>query len=126
MSDQARYGVRVETSFEATHRCDPAGDTAKPHSHRWEVAVSVESNVLDRIAIVVDFRKLRADTEAILDEVRGTVLESHAVLGAEPTTPVAVGRWILERLSREYAGATYAVTAVEVACDPGVSFTVTP
>ncbi len=116
------FAVRVETRFRARHRIGPGGEEIAEHEHDWRVAVQASSAELDQISIVVDFRKLRDQTETILGPLRGTVLEEHAELGASAATAEAVARWLLLALTRENQGEAYRITSVEVGCDAGVEY----
>ena len=116
------FEVRVESGFRASHRRGPAGEEVAPHEHDWTVAVHARSGDLDPIALVVDFRVLRADTDAALDELGDRKLEDHPEL--DDTTPLAVGSWLLERLVAEAEGERWEIFAVEVEADPGVRFVV--
>lgn len=118
------FEVRVESGFHASHRRGPGGEAVEPHGHDWHVAVRARSATLDPIAIVVDFRRLLADTDRILAEVQGTALEEHTELGGEPVTALAVGRWLLRRVRELAVGEAWEVFAVEVECDPGVRYVV--
>lgn len=119
-----RFEVRVESGFRASHRRGPEAEEAALHAHDWQVAVHARAAVLDAIAIVVDFRRLRADTDRVLGELQGTALEEHPDLAAAPTTALAVGRWLLHRMQATAEGEDWEVFAVEVECDPGVRYVV--
>lgn len=121
MSDEL-FEVRVESGFRARHRSGPAGEPSELHVHEWSVAVHARSRTLDPIALVVDFRVLRADTDAVLEELAGGELEEHPELHG--TTALDVGRWLLARLERRAEGEDWEVFAVEVESDPGVRYLV--
>lgn len=118
------FEVRVESAFRASHVRDPRGEVAAAHAHDWQVAVHARSTGLDAIAIVVDFRRLRADTDRVLSQLEGTRLEEHPQLGGHPVTALEVGRWLLERMQACAEGESWEVFAVEVECDPGVRYVV--
>ncbi len=125
MRAPAVFEVRIETTLSASHRCDAEGKSVPSHRHEWTVAVTARCSQLDRIAIVVDFRKLRADTDRLLEELSHDDIEEHRDFEAETATPIGVATWILARLGRSYETKPYEVAAVTVGCDPGISFTVT-
>lgn len=122
LSGAATFDVRIETSFRARHRVGPDGNSAAEHEHDWRVVVQASSTELDRISIVVDFRKLRGQTEELLDELRGTALEEHPELGKNSATAEQVARWLLHGLARKNRGEAYRITAVEVGCDRGTDY----
>lgn len=119
-----RFEVRVETGFRARHRRDAHGRSVPEHEHAWQVAVHARSRILDPIALVVDFRILREETDRVLAELTGSSLEEHPELGRGPVTSIAVGRWLLARLAGLGAGKPWEVHAVEVECDPGVRYVI--
>jgi len=125
LSDQASYEVRVETAFQARHRRGPDGKMSEEHSHRWQVAVSAASEQLDAIALVVDFRKLLGQTDALLPELESGRIEDHDDFHDLTVTAGRVAEWILTRLQAESRGATYRIARVEVSCDPGIAFIAT-
>lgn len=112
------FEVRVESTFDAGHRVGADGAPSARHEHRWRVAVTARSSRLDRIAIVVDFRKLRARLDAVLAELRGRDLEE--VDGLETTGAYGVAGWLLRRMREACDDGDYRIDAVEVQCDPAI------
>ena len=92
MSGLARFEVRVEVRRGALR-----------------VAAWAGSDELDRIALVVDFRRLRALLEEVLDR-------------RPANDPPELARWLLDTLRAEVAGEPYAIDAVEVGTEEGMSF----
>ncbi len=118
------YAVQVDVHFDASHRLAEDGSAAPVHEHRWRVSVCAASEQLDRIAIVVDFRKLRQQTDELLARLSGRVLEETPELAQTDASPVAVAEWLLRRLRVLAVGEVYRITTVTVGCDPRVDFTV--
>lgn len=122
MSDT--YGVRVDVQFDASHRLAADGATVSLHEHRWRVSVRAASERLDRIAIVVDFRKLRQQTDDLLARLQDTALEETPELNDTDASPLAVAEWLLGQLRGLSSGETYRIASVTVGCDPRIDFTV--
>ncbi len=122
MSDS--YGVQVDVEFVASHGLGADGAEIPVHEHRWRVSVCAASEQLDRIAIVVDFRKLRQQTDDLLARLQGATLEETEELRATDASPVAVATWLLEQLRSQAVGETYRIARVTVGCDPRIDFTV--
>jgi 6-pyruvoyltetrahydropterin/6-carboxytetrahydropterin synthase len=120
------YEVRVERAFEASHRRAPDGSETEPHEHRWRVAVRVESEELNQMAIVIDFRRVRDLLDEIVDPLRGTVLEDHPELGGAPTTPLALAEWLADKVATETSRPPCRLVAVEVEADAGVVYEFRP
>lgn len=123
MSAEEYFEVRVEGSFRAVHCVGIDGSVEEPHEHPWRVAARAGSTSLDAIAIVVDFRRLRADLEAATAELSGRRLEELDAFAGRPADAGAVGRWLLRRL-RQSCGSGYRIVAVEVECDEGIRWVI--
>jgi len=62
------YSLQVKWHFDAAHHLyDYPGECAKLHGHTWEVEATVESEQLNDIGIVYDFKDLKDDLKHILD-----------------------------------------------------------
>ena len=120
------YEVRVERTFDASHCRGPGGQKTDVHEHRWSIALRVESERLNHMAIVVDFRRVRDVMDEIIAPIRGTTLEEHPDFAATPTTPLAVAAWMARRISGELSQAPCRLVAVEVEADSGVIYEYRP
>jgi 6-pyruvoyl-tetrahydropterin synthase len=118
------YTVEVDVQFDASHCRGPAGESTALHQHRWHVSARAISTQLDRIAIVVDFRKLRAQLDDLVARVAGRVLDETPELAGTDASALAVARWLLEALRQESRGETYRIASVTVRCDDRIDFTV--
>jgi 6-pyruvoyltetrahydropterin/6-carboxytetrahydropterin synthase len=55
------YRLSVKSHFDAAHHLEGHnGKCARVHGHRWEYEVTVESLVLDKLNMVVDFSRIKA------------------------------------------------------------------
>jgi 6-pyruvoyltetrahydropterin/6-carboxytetrahydropterin synthase len=62
------YEIKIKGDFAAAHNLrDVGGKCESLHGHNFTVEVAVESEVLDELGMVMDFRLLKAKTRAILD-----------------------------------------------------------
>lgn len=118
------FEVRVEGAFRASHRVDADGEVAPLHEHRWSVAARAGARELDTIAIVVDFRRLRADLDKALAAVDGQELDRLADFAGTPADATAVGRWLWQRLRAAGVAAGYRIVAVEVECDESIRWVI--
>lgn len=123
MSGGEYFEVRVETVFRAVHCVGIDGAPAEPHEHEWRVAARAGAANLDAIAIVVDFRRLRADLDMLTVELSGRRLEELDDFADRPASATAVGQWLLQRL-RQSCGSGYRIVAVEVECDDGIRWVI--
>jgi len=52
------FVLKIVTDFASAHSLrDYPGNCSRLHGHNWQVEVSVESEVLDALGIVIDFRE---------------------------------------------------------------------
>jgi 6-pyruvoyltetrahydropterin/6-carboxytetrahydropterin synthase len=132
------FEVRVETVFEAGHRCGPDGEETALHHHEWQVSARARSVDLDHIGLVVDFRLLRAAIDEVVGGLDQRVLEDLEAFTGVATTVPAVAAWIFSalesRLRATAPGAAadserehrYWLEAIEVEADPGTRFEYRP
>ncbi|TEU20507.1 MAG: 6-carboxytetrahydropterin synthase QueD [Gammaproteobacteria bacterium] len=61
------FVLKIVTDFASAHSLrDYPGDCSRLHGHNWQVEVSVESEVLDDLGIVIDFREIKKQTKAVV------------------------------------------------------------
>ena len=64
------YEIKIKGDFAAAHNLrDVGGKCESLHGHNFTVEVAVESEGLDELGMVMDFRLLKAKTRAILDNL---------------------------------------------------------
>ncbi len=62
------YEVTIETHFSAAHRLRQYdGECERLHGHNWKVKISVTSEKLDELGMVMDFRELKEKTSVVMD-----------------------------------------------------------
>ncbi|MFQ5744255.1 MAG: 6-pyruvoyl tetrahydropterin synthase family protein [Acidobacteriota bacterium] len=116
------FEVRVETTFEAAHGCGPDGALVPLHHHAWKVAVRARARQLDKMGLVVDFRRLRAAADGAVAELDQRVLEDLEAFSGQAPTPAAVAEWLFHQLRSGLPGPRCWLEAVEVEADPGIRF----
>ena len=63
------YELTVRDHFDAAHSLRGyRGQCSKLHGHTWDVEVTVRGERLDGVGIVYDFKRLRDDLRAVLDD----------------------------------------------------------
>ena len=64
------YEIRIKGDFAAAHNLrDVGGKCESLHGHNFTVEVAVESEGLDELGMVMDFRLLKAKTRTVLDHL---------------------------------------------------------
>ncbi|MBI5695820.1 MAG: 6-carboxytetrahydropterin synthase QueD [Nitrospirae bacterium] len=96
------YELTIETKFSAAHQLRGyKGRCEKLHGHNWKVKVSVVSDVLNDIGLVMDFKDLKDATNEFL-----TQLEHSFVNDVFPFTEINpssenIAKWIYDGLSKK-------------------------
>ena len=63
------YEVTINTHFSAAHRLRHYnGECERLHGHNWNVTVSIASDKLNELGMVMDFKVLKSKTNALMDE----------------------------------------------------------
>ena len=61
------FVLKIVTDFASAHSLrNYPGNCSRLHGHNWQVEVSVESEVLDALGIVIDFREIKKQTKAVV------------------------------------------------------------
>lgn len=61
------FELKVESSFSAAHHLlNYNGECENQHGHNWKVEVYVKGNVLDKSNLLIDFKVLKQELNAVL------------------------------------------------------------
>jgi 6-pyruvoyltetrahydropterin/6-carboxytetrahydropterin synthase len=94
------YELTVRDHFDAAHTLRGYdGECRKLHGHTWDVDVTVAGERLDEIGILYDFKKLKADLRAVLDEYDHAFLDEVRPFDVVNPTAENLARVITERLA---------------------------
>lgn len=73
------FEVRVEGSFSSAHRLrEYKGKCEALHGHNWKVEVFIESQNLDKIGMVTDFKKIKKLLSEVLEKLDHAFLNDIA------------------------------------------------
>jgi len=108
------YELTVRDHFDAAHslRGYP-GECRRLHGHTWDVEVTVEGEALDEIGIVYDFKTLKGDLRAVLDDYDHVFLDEVPPFDELNPTAENLARVVYERLQGS-VGEQVVVTEVAV------------
>lgn len=96
------YELIIKTGFSAAHNLRGyEGECERLHGHNWKVEVVVCSEGLDDIDIALDFKVLKAKTNAIMDRLDHQYLNDVPPFDKINTTAENIARYIYEELSRD-------------------------
>lgn len=95
------YELTIKTHFSSAHRLRQYnGECERLHGHNWDVEVSITSEKLNDLGMVIDFKELKNKTNALMDKFDHQYLnEVHPFTELNPTTE-NVARYIFDELSK--------------------------
>ena len=95
------YEITIETHFSSAHRLRQYnGECERLHGHNWSVEVSIASEKLSDLGMVVDFKELKEKTNALMDRFDHQYLnEVPPFTELNPTTE-NIARYIFDELSK--------------------------
>ena len=93
------FEISVETHFMASHQLALSdGSMEPPHEHIWEVTAYVNSNKLNTMGIVMDFRDLMNMLEDITAPFDKKMLNNFEYFQKNSTSAEHVAKYIFEKL----------------------------
>ena len=95
------YEVTIETHFSAAHRLRQYnGECERLHGHNWNVEVSIASEELNDLGMVIDFKELKDKTNALMDKFDHQYLnEVPPFTELNPTTE-NIAKFVFDELSK--------------------------
>jgi len=114
------FEITTEAHFSAAHRLrNYNGPCENLHGHNWVVRASVRCEALDKSGLGIDFKILKTNLNAILDEFdHRDVNEIFDPLGLSPSSE-NIAKYIYDRLGALLAERGIKVFRVEVQETPG-------
>jgi 6-pyruvoyl-tetrahydropterin synthase len=93
------YSVVVETNFRASHQLTmPNGSKEPLHDHDWKIAALVSSKNLNKMGLVMDFRRLKSLVDNIVSDFDGQKLEQLEFFQKNISSAENVAKYIYEKL----------------------------
>ncbi len=107
------YELKIETSFAAAHNLlNYCGQCENLHGHNWKIEVVIRGDTLDQSGMLLDFKILKEEVNAILDRLDHTYLnENPAFAGRSPSSEL-IARHIFTTLEKGLDGRGVTVTKV--------------
>ena len=94
-----RYELIIERVFTATHALRLYdGTLEEPHAHDWRVVVTIGSDELDEIDVVVDFHSLERWLDEVIEPMRGVDLNEQPWFAARNPSAERVAKHISDEL----------------------------
>lgn len=96
------YELSIETQFAAAHQLRGyKGKCEKMHGHNWRVQVSVSSDKLNDIGIVMDFHDLKKVTNDVISSLDHSFLNEVFPFTEINPSSENIAKWIFETLRKK-------------------------
>jgi 6-pyruvoyltetrahydropterin/6-carboxytetrahydropterin synthase len=96
------YEIKIITSFAAAHCLRHfRGKCEALHGHNWKVEVFLQSPVLDKAGLVMDFKVAKETTKALLEELDHKYLNELEPFSQENPSSENIARFIFRELSKK-------------------------
>ena len=93
------FTVSAETHFWASHQLTlPTGSKEPLHHHNWSVTADVGSDKLDSMGLVIDFHRLKAMLDGIVDELGNRSLNKIDYFRQNDSSAENMAKYIYEKL----------------------------
>ncbi|MBU1127831.1 MAG: 6-carboxytetrahydropterin synthase QueD [Candidatus Omnitrophica bacterium] len=107
------YVVEVSAEFNSAHNLiGYKGKCEALHGHNWKVKVSVRSDDLDEVGMVVDFKILKQRLNNVIDKLDHKYLNDLGYFNKTNPTSENIARYIYESMSEDAASPNVASVTV--------------
>lgn len=95
------YQVTIETHFSSAHRLrDYNGECERLHGHNWKVEISVSSEKLNSLGMVIDFRDLKQKAKDIISRFDHQYLNEIPPFNELNPTTENMAKYLFDELSK--------------------------
>ena len=109
------YRLRIYTHFAAAHNLiNYEGDCENLHGHNWKVEVVVATENLDKAGLGLDFKILKAKTNAILDTLDHKYLNDLEPFKTISPSSEHIARYLYDELCESFKDEDVEVDLVNV------------
>ena len=113
------FEIDITRSFSAAHCLRGyQGECAALHGHNWTVQAVLRVKELDEIGIAVDFKKLKRELDAILDDLDHTNISDYPAFAELNPTSEVIAKTIYEILSPKINDANVKLHRIRVCESP--------
>ncbi|MBI1912486.1 MAG: 6-carboxytetrahydropterin synthase QueD [Deltaproteobacteria bacterium] len=109
------YELTIESSFSSAHNLRGyEGACENLHGHNWKVEVAVTSEKLDKLDMVIDFKRLKAETKRIMEYLDHKYLNEVPPFDKINPTAENIARFIYKELARAFNDGNIKVAKIKV------------
>lgn len=95
------YQVTIETHFSSAHRLrDYNGECERLHGHNWKVEISVSSETLNSLGMVIDFRDLKQKAKDLISRFDHQYLNEIPPFNELNPTTENMAKYLFDELSK--------------------------
>jgi len=95
------YEITIETHFSAAHRLRQYdGECERLHGHNWKVEISVISEILNELGMVMDFKDLKDKSKALINRFDHQYLNDIPPFDRINPTTENMAKYIFDELSK--------------------------
>jgi 6-pyruvoyltetrahydropterin/6-carboxytetrahydropterin synthase len=109
------YKLTIRTSFAAAHNLiNYLGDCENLHGHNWKVDVSVIAKDLDQAGLGIDFKVLKSEAGAIINELDHKYLNDNPAFKTVSPSSEHISRYLYHRISERINNDNIKVDSITV------------
>jgi len=109
------YQLKICTDFASAHNLmNYQGECENLHGHNWKVEVSVEAKTLDKAGLGIDFKILKAETNALLKTLDHKYLNELEPFRETSPSSENIARYVYQELSSRLNNENIRVTCITV------------
>ena len=107
------FELNIKKEFSSAHRLrEYRGKCEALHGHNWRVEVSLASGKLDKIGMVMDFKKVKEALNGVLSKLDHTYLNELGFFKKINPTSENIARYIFDDLKKRIKGVKVAGVTV--------------
>jgi 6-pyruvoyltetrahydropterin/6-carboxytetrahydropterin synthase len=109
------YQITIETHFSSAHRLiDYSGECERLHGHNWKIQISVASDVLSDLGMVMDFKDLKSNVKPLIEKLDHQYLNDIPPFTEINPTTENISKYLFDEFSKLVNTDQIKVTKVEV------------
>ncbi len=109
------FDIFIKTHFSGGHHLrEYPGNCERPHGHNWKVKVTVRARQLDQLGMGIDFKVLKQQVNAVVDELDHRDLNEHSGFQDRNPSSEHIAQFLFQQLKETLTTERYQLYSVEV------------